>query len=97
MYVGQIVEEGPTDRIFAAPEHPYTQGLLAAIPSSDPARRSITARVEGDVPSSANPPAGCRFHPRCPQAFERCRHESPPVVQVGAGSSRCFLSEPAQR
>jgi peptide/nickel transport system ATP-binding protein len=95
MYVGQIVEEGPTERIFESPQHPYTQGLLAAIPSTDPHRRGIAARVVGDVPSPANPPAGCRFHPRCPSAFERCSRESPPTHTVAAGTSRCFLSDPS--
>jgi peptide/nickel transport system ATP-binding protein len=95
MYVGQIVEEGPTERIFESPQHPYTQGLLAAIPSTDPQRRGIAARVVGDVPSPANPPAGCRFHPRCPSAFERCSRENPPAHAVAAGSSRCFLSDPS--
>jgi oligopeptide/dipeptide ABC transporter ATP-binding protein len=95
MYVGQIVEEGPTERIFASPQHPYTEALLAAIPSSDPARRGIAAHVSGDVPSPATPPAGCRFHPRCPKVFERCARENPPAHRVADGRSRCFLSDPA--
>jgi peptide/nickel transport system ATP-binding protein len=95
MYVGQIVEEGPTQAIFENPQHPYTQALLAAIPSSDPHRRSIAAKVRGDVPSPSNPPPGCRFHPRCPKVFDRCSEEAPPMVPVGAGVSRCFLSEGA--
>jgi peptide/nickel transport system ATP-binding protein len=97
MYVGEIVEQGPTEQIFERPAHPYTQGLLAAIPSTDPERRGLQARVIGDVPSPANPPEGCRFHPRCPQAFERCRRESPPVVRVGVSESRCFLQDPEAR
>ena len=92
MYLGQIVEEGDTERIFEAPAHPYTQGLLAAVPTVDPARRGIAARVIGDVPSPANPPAGCRFHTRCPQVFARCAREAPPIFPVGDGGSRCFLS-----
>ncbi|MBW2288147.1 MAG: ABC transporter ATP-binding protein [Deltaproteobacteria bacterium] len=95
MYVGEIVEQGPTEQIFERPSHPYTQGLLSAIPSTDPGRRGISARVIGDVPSPANPPDGCRFHPRCPQAFERCGRERPPTYFAGEGSSRCFLSDPA--
>jgi peptide/nickel transport system ATP-binding protein len=97
MYVGQIVEEGPTERIFESPQHPYTQGLLAAIPSTDPARRGIVARVAGDVPSPANPPSGCRFHPRCPKAFDRCSRECPPTIPTAGGSSRCFLFDSSQQ
>jgi len=98
MYVGQIVEEGETERIFSDPRHPYTRGLLAAVPSADPERRGVTAQVLGDVPSPANPPAGCRFHTRCPEVFARCRSEAPAFypldTQDGAGS-RCFLNESA--
>jgi peptide/nickel transport system ATP-binding protein len=95
MYLGQIVEDGETERIFGDPRHPYTQGLLAAVPSVDPNRRGVRARVRGDVPSPAHPPAGCRFHPRCPEVFERCPREAPPLYPVGGGLSRCFLSDPA--
>jgi len=94
MYLGEIVEEAETERLFADPQHPYTEGLLAAVPSADPARRGIAARVLGDVPSPANPPAGCRFHTRCPEVFDRCRKESPGFFAVGEGGSRCFLREP---
>ncbi len=93
MYLGQIVEEGETTRIFEDPRHPYTRGLLAAVPSVDPARRGISARVHGDVPSPANPPTGCRFHTRCPEAFDRCPREDPAFYPVEDGGSRCFLEE----
>ena len=96
MYLGQIVEEAPAERIFADPQHPYTRGLLAAVPSVDPARRGVSAQVRGDVPSPANPPPGCRFHPRCPQAFEPCPLQEPPLRPVAGGTSRCFLVEPAE-
>jgi peptide/nickel transport system ATP-binding protein len=96
MYVGQIVEQGATERIFEDPRHPYTQGLLAAIPSTDPSRRGIAARLSGDVPSPSNPPPGCRFHPRCAQAFERCASDPPPSYPVADGTSRCFLSQPRE-
>ncbi len=93
MYLGQIVEEGETERLFASPRHPYTQGLLAAVPSVDPSQRRAAARVIGDVPSPANPPAGCRFHTRCPEVFARCRQEAPGFFPGDDGGSRCFLHE----
>jgi len=94
MYVGQIVEEGETERIFSDPRHPYTRALLAAVPSVDPTRRGVDARVAGDVPSPAHPPPGCRFHTRCPEVFERCAREEPLLYPAGDGASRCFLSAP---
>ncbi len=94
MYLGRIVEEGPAERIFEAPQHPYTEGLLAAVPSVDPGRRGLAARVRGDVPSPRHPPPGCRFHPRCPKVFDRCPQEEPPAYAVGEGTSRCFLADP---
>jgi peptide/nickel transport system ATP-binding protein len=92
MYLGQIVERAQTHAIFENPRHPYTRGLLAAMPSLDPARRSPPPRVLGDVPSPARPPAGCRFHTRCPEAFERCGREAPEPVVTPAGEARCFLA-----
>ncbi len=94
MYVGQIVEEGETERIFSDPRHPYTRALLAAVPTVDPMRRGVDARVAGDVPSPARPPPGCRFHTRCPEVFERCAREEPLLYPAGDGASRCFLSAP---
>jgi len=75
MYLGRIVEIGPTDEIFADPKHPYTKALLAAIPEPDP-RRSVPRNLpRGEIPDAAQPPAGCHFHPRCPRAFEPCGWE----------------------
>jgi peptide/nickel transport system ATP-binding protein len=95
MYLGQIVEEGETARLFESPAHPYTRGLLAAVPSVRPEERSTRVAVLGDVPSPERPPSGCRFHTRCPEVFDRCPTEAPPLypVQQG-GASRCFLCDP---
>jgi peptide/nickel transport system ATP-binding protein len=93
MYLGQIVEEADTEQLFAAPQHPYTQALLASVPSVDPARRSAAAHVRGDVPSSSAPPSGCRFHTRCPRILERCDREEPDFYPTPSGVSRCFLSQ----
>jgi peptide/nickel transport system ATP-binding protein len=80
MYLGSIVEIGETQALFAAPAHPYTAALLAAVPGRGAARAAIT----GDVPSPWDPPAGCRFHPRCPRAQARCKAEAPVLVQARA-------------
>ncbi len=93
MYLGRVVEEGPTERIMEDPRHPYTQALLASMPSLDPDRRGVEPKALGDVPSPANPPAGCHYHPRCAQKLDRCDRDDPPVVRMGDGCSRCFLSE----
>ncbi len=95
MYLGQIVEQAPTERLFAKPTHPYTQGLLAAVPSADPEKRSVQVQVLGDVPSPANPPPGCRFNTRCPKVFERCVKEPPDLLPLDEScKSRCFLAQP---
>lgn len=76
MYLGRIVEVGPTEEIFANPRHPYTQALLRAIPDPDPAHRAVRDLPRGEVPDAAAPPLGCSFHPRCAQATSRCGWES---------------------
>ncbi|WP_308640131.1 ABC transporter ATP-binding protein [Paenibacillus silvisoli] len=77
MYLGQMVEVGPTEELFAKPLHPYTSVLLSAIPKPTAERKEERIILQGDVPSPANPPSGCRFHPRCPYAQERCKTEQP--------------------
>ncbi len=98
MYAGQIVEEAPTERLFAAPAHPYTEGLLAAVPRLD-VRRARLRAIPGQVPPAEAWPPGCRFHPRCPFAWERCRSEMPPLLPVAEGHrARCWLvEEPGRR
>jgi oligopeptide/dipeptide ABC transporter ATP-binding protein len=93
MYLGKIVESGPTEQIFSSPQHPYTRGLLDAVPSADPGARGRVVPVLGDVPSPSNPPSGCHFHTRCSQVMERCSREVPGPVGVGEVTVRCFLAE----
>ena len=92
MYLGRIVEEAPTEEVFARPNHPYTQALLTAVPSLDQRRRRFTA-IEGEIPSPLSPPEGCTFHPRCPHAMPRCRTEPPTLKPIGPGhQSACHLN-----
>jgi peptide/nickel transport system ATP-binding protein len=91
MYLGRIVETGRTERIFAEPQHPYTQALLASVPSLDPDRRSNTKPlVMGDIPSPEHPPTGCHYHPRCAVRLPRCDQEVPPVTALPDGICRCL-------
>jgi len=83
MYVGQIVEMAPTNRIFTSPKHPYTKALLSAIPRPDPDIEFHPERLEGEIPNPTQVPSGCRFHTRCPMAKELCRMEAPSWRQMG--------------
>ncbi|MBL8705589.1 MAG: ATP-binding cassette domain-containing protein [Rhodospirillales bacterium] len=85
MYLGRIVERGPLPRMFDEPLHPYTQALRGASPVPDPKAKVQMMRIEGEVPSAANPPSGCHFHPRCPHAMERCKAEYPAWKELGQG------------
>ena len=94
MYLGRIVEQGDADEVYERPTHPYTQALLSAIPVPDPRRQRRRQRIvlQGDVPSPAAPPAGCRFHPRCPYTLEICRTVDPEHYQTARGTSvACHL------
>jgi peptide/nickel transport system ATP-binding protein len=94
MYLGQIVEQGPTRAIWTTPLHPYTEALVAAIPSAD-GSGTLPEALPGEVPDPARPPSGCRFHPRCSYVFERCSIEVPPLYELGADrASACFLRDP---
>jgi peptide/nickel transport system ATP-binding protein len=92
MYLGRIVEEGPAARVLAAPLHPYAQVLRDASPVPDPSRRAALPRIIGEIPSAANPPPGCPFHPRCPQAMAVCSRELPRWTRAeGGGGVACHL------
>ena len=96
MYLGRIMEVGPADRVIKSPHHPYTAALVSVSPTPVPPaaggpRRTI---LVGETPDAARVPSGCRFHPRCPLAFDRCTTEEPPLFDVGGGqSAACWLAE----
>ena len=94
MYLGQLAEIAPRDALFAAPRHPYTRALIAAVPDPDPAvqRARVSVPLVGEIPSPANPPPGCRFHTRCPVAVARCAVEIPALREVGAAMVACHLA-----
>jgi peptide/nickel transport system ATP-binding protein len=94
MYLGRVVEIAEKTELFANPRHPYTQALLASVPVADPRTRRLTPLIEGDVPSPINPPSGCAFHTRCRYAMERCKIETPQLVEVGGVHQvACFLND----
>jgi peptide/nickel transport system ATP-binding protein len=93
MYLGRLVEVAPADELFAQPNHPYTQALLAEVPKLE-ARRREYRPIAGELPSPIDPPSGCAFHPRCPHAFDRCKVERPALREIAPGrTSACHLND----
>jgi peptide/nickel transport system ATP-binding protein len=93
MYLGRIVESAPAEEVFARPNHPYTQALLAEVPRIESRKRQFTA-IKGEIPSPLAPPSGCHFHPRCPHAMPRCAEEAPRLRDIAAGHrSACHLND----
>jgi peptide/nickel transport system ATP-binding protein len=91
MYLGLMVETGPTLPLWQMPLHPYTEALIASVPHPD-GTGFLPEALPGEVPDPANPPSGCRFHPRCPYVFDRCRVDDPPLVPLQDGrAAACWL------
>jgi oligopeptide/dipeptide ABC transporter ATP-binding protein len=92
MYLGRIVEHGPTREVLANPRHPYAQALLSVVPVPDPTARRAPVILRGETPDPSRMPSGCRFHPRCPVAFDRCPTVDPPLFAAGPGhEAACLL------
>jgi len=100
MYLGKIMEIGPAETVIRAPRNPYTQALVSVSPSPEPPGAGLRAKrtiLEGETPDAAHVPPGCRFHPRCPLAFDRCKVEEPPLFELGDGhAAACWLAEPGR-
>jgi len=95
MYLGRVVETAPAADLFASPNHPYAQALLAEVPRLGREKRDFKP-IEGEIPSPLDPPSGCHFHPRCPFAFARCREEAPVLKEIAPGRrSACHLNDAA--
>ncbi len=98
MYLGRIVEIGPTKSVLQNPQHPYTKALLSVIPVPNPRLRRQRVILQGETPNPVNVPTGCRFHPRCPVAFDRCPQVDPALASISAGhEAACLLVAGAQR
>ena len=95
MYLGKVVEHGPREAVFNHPQHPYTQALLSATPTVNPALRRQRILLQGELPSPINPPSGCAFHTRCPIAQARCRAEAPRLLPTGAQRVACLVVQDA--
>ena len=95
MYLGKIVETGDARALARAPKHPYTEALFSAALPSHPDERREEIILPGEVPSPLNPPSGCRFHPRCPQAMPRCSEQEPELRDVGGRIVACHLYDEA--
>jgi peptide/nickel transport system ATP-binding protein len=92
MYLGRIVEHGRVDEVLSDPRHPYTRALLSAVPVADPVAKRDVIRLQGDLPSPIDPPAGCHFHPRCPAAFAPCRGSYPDSARFSTShTAKCHL------
>jgi peptide/nickel transport system ATP-binding protein len=98
MYLGKLVEIGPADEVYERPAHPYTAGLLEAIPLADPERERAKdkAVIKGELPSAANPPSGCRFRTRCPKAQQICAEQEPPLQPFGTPAHQAACHFPLQ-
>ena len=101
MYLGKLMEIGPAERVIRSPRNPYTQALVSVSPSPDPPGEGegpTRTILVGETPDAAHIPTGCRFHPRCPLAFDRCRVEEPPLFDVGEGQqAACWLAQEGPR
>jgi oligopeptide/dipeptide ABC transporter ATP-binding protein len=96
MYLGRLVELGPTDRVLQAPAHPYTRALVSVVPTVRPVPGRRRTVLMGEIPDASQVPSGCRFHPRCPAVFEPCPRVDPPMVPIGdEHEAACLLHDPA--
>jgi peptide/nickel transport system ATP-binding protein len=96
MYAGRIVEVGPVQQVIHEPAHPYTMGLMGSIPSMDGSRERLL-QIDGAMPRLNAIPNGCAFNPRCPNVFERCRHERPELLQARSTRAACWLLDASKR